>query len=123
MGVGLFDNVVSTSKRPRLPAISQCWLAGSTPTDRLPSENSGFARMILPSETYYFHRRDLPRREGVLKNCRIFAGAFYAHPGWLTFGVPPASTRPSRTLSASSRSHAYGISDTKCASAPGGVVH
>ena len=48
--------------------------------------------MILTSETYYFHRRDLTRREGVLKNCRIFAGAFYAHPGWLTFGVP----RPQR---------------------------
>src|SRR3974390_3931792 len=103
MGVGLFDNVVSTSKRPRVPAISECWLAGSTPTDRLPSENSGFARMILTSETYYFHRRDLTRREGVLKNCRIFAGAFYAHPGWLPFGVHRASTRPSQVRFSSRR--------------------
>ena len=80
MGVGLFDNVVSTSKRPRLPAISQCWLAGSTPTDRLPSENSGFARMILTSETYYFHRRDLTRREGVLKIAEFLRGHFMPTP-------------------------------------------
>src|SRR3974390_2545289 len=67
-----------------------------------PSPDNG--AMILKSETYHFPPpRPHPPRGGFKKLHKFYEG-IYAHPGGLTFGVPPAATRPSRTLSASSRS-------------------
>src|SRR3974390_1105020 len=59
MGVGLFDNVVSTSKRPRLPAISQCWPAGST------HRQIGSLRKILAQPVHFANLKRLAPRQRI----------------------------------------------------------